>query len=80
MVRTGATRLAPSNRGALDSTHVRGTRVPVEEPSTHQLRTSSPFRQELHPVITYWVPVLLRTGFDSRPIARHEYPMKAIVS
>src|ERR1700730_13376867 len=26
--------LAPSNRGAFNSTHIHGTRVPVEEPST----------------------------------------------
>jgi hypothetical protein len=26
--------LAPANRGALNSTHIYGTRVPVEEPST----------------------------------------------
>jgi hypothetical protein len=40
--------LAPPNRGSFNSTHVYGTRVPVEEPSTaskadiHRLIRSSP--------------------------------------
>ena len=35
--RDGFHDLAPPNRGSLDSTHIQGTRVPVEEPSTASL-------------------------------------------
>jgi hypothetical protein len=30
-------------------------------------------------MITYRVPMLLRTGFESRPIARHEYAVESLI-
>jgi hypothetical protein len=37
------------------------------------------FRQKLHPMIAHWVPVFLRTGIDSRAIARHEYAVEPLI-
>jgi hypothetical protein len=40
--------LAPPNRGCFNSTHFRGTRVPVEEPSTASIADiDGEFRSEL---------------------------------
>jgi hypothetical protein len=35
--------------------------------------------QELHPMVANWVSVILRTRIETRPIARHKYPMEASI-
>jgi hypothetical protein len=42
-------------------------------------RLISSFPQELHPMITYWVPMIGRTRLDCRPIARHEYAVEPLI-
>jgi len=43
--------LAPPNRGGLNSTHIHGTSVPVEEPSTASIPDSrTPAKQHLYSI------------------------------
>jgi hypothetical protein len=56
-----------------------GRRLPYHEQTCSRNRRPSLFRQELHPMITHWVPVFSRTGIDSRAIARHEYAVEPLI-